>query len=596
MFSLKATNRILLTTQKALTLVWGKFKWPFIGQTILLVINAALGYLRPGLMALVINYLTQTPVFSPELGWLLVFLSLVSILPSFINSFQSYLNKITYLNLEQLTELELIKIHSRLEVSQHENPQVKDLVKRVTDEGQWRIKNFTERIIFVFEQMVSLTIAAVILVNAVWWALPLLLLATIPELLASTKYGRRVWSINALQSQSRRLFWEIKGHFTYLPYLLELKLFQNMSTFQRRIKRLFTRFIREEQQNELSRLKEILVSQLSSQLANILVILFFIYMVLQGQILVGTLTFYIATLARFHSSLSSFFHSLSAQYEDSLFVADFFTLRELAPSMYISSSPVILNPDKTPQIEFRNVSFKYPDTKELVLSQISFTLEPGTKLALVGVNGAGKTTLVKLLCRFYDPTAGQILINGHDLREIDLDSWYHHLGILFQEYAQYHFDVRDSISLGRSQLKPELDRIRAASRQADADKFIQRWPLGYKQQLGREFDQGVEPSIGQKQKLALARVFYRQPHIYILDEPTASLDAEAEKKIFDELATLKGNVSTILISHRFSTVRKADQIIVIKDGVIAEQGSHRTLMEHDRIYANLFRLQAKEYE
>jgi ATP-binding cassette subfamily B protein len=191
---------------------------------------------------------------------------------------------------------------------------------------------------------------------------------------------------------------------------------------------------------------------------------------------------------------------------------------------------------------------------------------------------------------------GQSTYDGHTLKEIDLESWYSQLGALFQEYAHYNFKVKDAISIGRSQDKPNQNRVQAAAKDSEAEKFIGEWEKGYDQQLGKEFTDGVEPSIGQWQKLALARAFYRNPNIMILDEPTSSIDAEAEAKIFDTLDSLPESTTVLLISHRFSTVRKADQIAVIEDGGILELGSHAELLDLGGKYAQLFAMQAKGYK
>jgi len=213
----------------------------------------------------------------------------------------------------------------------------------------------------------------------------------------------------------------------------------------------------------------------------------------------------------------------------------------------------------------------------------------------VGINGAGKTTLVKLLCRIYDPTEGQILVDGRDLKELDIDSWLHAIGVLFQDYSAYQMKVSEAIALGRSDEPVDMDRVKWAAQGSEAAEFIDEWEDGYDQMLGKQFEGGIDPSKGQLQKLALARALYRNPAILVLDEPTASVDAESEAKIFARLEALPKDKTVILISHRFSTVRTADKILVLKDGAVHELGSHAELMEKDGTYAKLFRLQAKGY-
>jgi ATP-binding cassette subfamily B protein len=223
-------------------------------------------------------------------------------------------------------------------------------------------------------------------------------------------------------------------------------------------------------------------------------------------------------------------------------------------------------------------------------------ITPGEKIALVGVNGAGKTTFVKLLCRFYDPDEGRIMIGGHDLKEIDLEGWYNQLGAIFQDYSRYHLIVKEAIAIGRSGQASSLEKVKEAAQASEADTFIEEWEKKYQSMLGKEFTEGIEPSIGQWQKLALARTFYRDPKIMILDEPTSSIDAEAEAKIFEKLELLPSDRTVILISHRFSTVRQADKIGVIMEKGLQELGTHQDLLKLNGTYAKLFNLQAKGYK
>ncbi|MDP3696554.1 MAG: ATP-binding cassette domain-containing protein, partial [Candidatus Taylorbacteria bacterium] len=282
--------------------------------------------------------------------------------------------------------------------------------------------------------------------------------------------------------------------------------------------------------------------------------------------------------------------------QDSFFVSDIFKLLDMKPVIKKSEKGIVLDSHKTFEIAFEHVTFVYPGTKKAVLKDFSLKISPGEKIALVGVNGAGKTTFVKLLCRFYEPDEGKITIDGHDLREIDLESWYSQLGAIFQDYSRYHFIVKEAIALGRTGNISSLEKVKEAAKASEADTFIEEWEKKYEQMLGKEFTEGVEPSIGQWQKLALARTFYRDPLVLILDEPTSSIDAEAEAKIFEKLEALPKDRTVILISHRFSTVRQADKIGVVEDGQLKELGSHEDLLKLNGTYARLFTLQAKGYQ
>ena len=325
-------------------------------------------------------------------------------------------------------------------------------------------------------------------------------------------------------------------------------------------------------------------------------IVYFVLQVVKGNLLIGTLTFILASIGDLRQSLSGLFSNLGRQYQDSLFVTDIFRFLSLKPIIKKPEKGIVLDSKQTPEIAFEHVTFSYPGTKKTVLKDFSLKIAPGEKIALVGVNGAGKTTFVKLLCRFYDPDGGKITIDGHDLKEIDLESWYNQLGAIFQDYARYHFIVKEAIAVGRTGVASSLEKVKEAAKASEADTFIEEWEKKYDQMLGKEFTEGTEPSIGQWQKLALARTFYRDPRILILDEPTSSIDAEAEAKIFEKLELLPKDRTVILISHRFSTVRQADKIGVVEEGGLKELGTHEDLLKLNGTYANLFTLQAKGYK
>jgi ATP-binding cassette subfamily B protein len=261
-----------------------------------------------------------------------------------------------------------------------------------------------------------------------------------------------------------------------------------------------------------------------------------------------------------------------------------------------SDKAITLPNNITPRICFKSVGFSYPSATSATLRNINLTIEPGEKLAIIGLNGAGKSTFVKLLCRFYDPSSGSIEIDKIPLNQITRSSWYSMLGVIFQDYAQYKFTVSESISLGNVNREINPEDVVQAAKQAGADDFINAWEMSYEQQLGAEFTNGKQPSVGQWQKLALSRLFYRNSKIMVLDEPTSSIDAEAEEKIFEQLESTSKEKTVILISHRFSTVRRADRIVVFEDGTISELGNHDQLIAQNGTYARLFNLQAKGYK
>lgn len=580
-------------------ITWKEKSGGVIALVLIFFVVSAAPFLQSGSRGLLINELvkysgggTVGPLFFLLVGVLI----LATFIPSLLFAVQSYLLKTFWLFLEETFEVLVIRKKGELDVATHENPAYKDLFNRVTEEGTWRVRNFVERQFFILQNVIEVVIASAILIFSQWWVFLVILVGTLPELIAEVRYGGEVWSIHASRGETKRKYWELHSHFNTLPALIELKLFQNIPFFLTSIKDLFHNFITEEKKNEKKRLFNQLIVLCISQSVIAFALVYFSLQVVRGGLQIGTLTFILASIGELRQSLSGLFVNIGRQYQDSLFVTEIFKLIDLKPSITAPKKGIVLDAKKTPEIVFENVSFSYPGLKSPVLKNLSLTIAPGEKIALVGVNGAGKTTFVKLLCRFYDPTEGRITIDGHDLKDIDLESWYEQLGAIFQDYSRYHFLAKEAIALGRTGVVPSQERVKEAAQSSEADAFIEEWEKKYEQMLGKEFTEGVEPSIGQWQKLALARTFYRSPSILILDEPTSSIDALAEAKIFEKLESLPKDRTVILISHRFSTVRQADKIGVIEDGQLKEWGTHEELLKLNGTYAGLFNLQAKGYQ
>jgi ATP-binding cassette subfamily B protein len=287
--------------------------------------------------------------------------------------------------------------------------------------------------------------------------------------------------------------------------------------------------------------------------------------------------------------------AISGMYEDNLYVSNLYDYLE--QPVLATPGTQVSGPEPARGLELRGVSFRYPGASADALTDLSLTLTPGTSLAIVGENGSGKTTLIKLITRLYEPTAGSILLDGLDLREWDVDALRRRIGVIFQDFGRYQFSVGENIGAGDVRYIEDPERWTRAAEAGMAAPFIEDLPEGYTTQLGRWFKGGRELSGGQWQKIALSRAFMRSDaDILVLDEPTAAMDAASEAAIFEHFRRMSRDKMTILISHRFSTVRKADQIIVLEHGRIREQGDHDSLMAEDGHYAHLFRLQAEGYQ
>jgi ATP-binding cassette subfamily B protein len=287
---------------------------------------------------------------------------------------------------------------------------------------------------------------------------------------------------------------------------------------------------------------------------------------------------------------------LSRLYENNLFLDNLFSYLTLEPDMAVPAKATLAPSSIRNGIEFRGVSFRYPNTEPWVLQDVNLHIQPRERIALVGPNGAGKTTLVKLLTRLYDPIEGQILLDGVDLREYDPASLQQRIGVVFQDFVQYQLTARENIGFGQVEALDDTARVMVAAEKGGAHPIIEKLPEGYEAQLGRRWEKGHELSGGEWQKVALSRAFMRDAEVLVLDEPTANLDAEAEYEVFCRFGELTAGKIAVLISHRFSTVRMADRIVVLEGGRITEIGSHEELLARGKTYAYLFTLQAQGYQ
>ena len=315
-----------------------------------------------------------------------------------------------------------------------------------------------------------------------------------------------------------------------------------------------------------------------------------------GQISLGDLTFLAGSFRQVRGSLESILLQFSSLTQEAIYLQDLFDYFAIEPLIH---SPSVTRPFPSPIREgfvFENVGFKYTNSERWALRNLSFTLQVGEKLALVGENGAGKTTLVKLLARLYDPAEGRILLDGHDLREYDLMELRRNIGVIFQDYTRFKMSAGVNIAVGDIDERTNQPRIETSAQRSLADTVIAKLAGGYDQQLGRSFGKGVELSGGEWQKVALGRAYMRDAQLIILDEPTAALDARAEYEVFQRFGKLTDGKSSVIISHRFSTVRMADRILVLENGTLLEIGSHDELLEKDGRYAELFGLQARGYK
>jgi ATP-binding cassette subfamily B protein len=427
------------------------------------------------------------------------------------------------------------------------------------------------------------------------WLLVLLMAATVPVFLGETRFAMLNYSMLYRYTPERR-------ELDYLRYLgasnesaKEIKIFGLGKYLAERSRALFERFYAENRHLAVHRALHGTLLNLIPTGAYYAAYALILVRALAGTLSVGDLTLMVGAFSRARGIMESLVASLVGISEQALFIKDLFDFFETNPTIF---SPPNAAPAPRPirnGFEFENVSFAYPGSEKWVLSNVSFRFYPEERIALVGENGAGKTTLVKLLARLYDPTAGKIRLDGIDLREYNVDDLRQEIGVIFQDYMRYDMLVSENIGAGRIEQMQDEDRLKSSAEKSLAAGVVGALPKKYQQMLGRRFEGGIDLSTGQWQKIALARAYMRDAQILILDEPTASLDARAEFEVYQRFVDLTAGKMAVLISHRFSTVRMADRILVLEEGRIAEQGSHRQLVALGGKYAELFELQAAGY-
>jgi ATP-binding cassette subfamily B protein len=482
-----------------------------------------------------------------------------------------------------------------LDLQFFEDPVFYDTLQNARRQADTSALNIVNSTMQMAQQTITLVSLVVLLVRFSPWLAVISFVAAIPAFLSQSHYAERAFRAVSRRAPEARLLNYLEMLLTGIESVKEIKLFGLGEPLLARYRELFTRFYQEDRAIAERRTRAGLGWGLLSTLAYYGSYAWIVFRTVAGLITLGDMTMFLAVFRQSQSSVRSFLDSLNRLYESNLFLDNLMTYLSLRPALV---SPVDGLPAPEPirqGIEFRHVTFRYPGSDVPVLRDINLHIHAGERIALVGLNGAGKTTLVKLLTRLYDPTEGQVLLDGVDLREYDLPSLHQRFGVIFQDFVRYQFTVRENIGFGQVDALDDLDRITGAADRGGASPIISSLPRGYDTMLGRRWEKGQELSGGQWQKIALARAFMRKAEVLVLDEPTSALDAEAEYEIFRRFGELMEGRIAVLISHRFSTVRMADRIVVLSAGKIIELGSHAELVQLDGAYARLFNLQAEGY-
>ena len=494
----------------------------------------------------------------------------------------------------QYVSVRVMEKAATLDLTTYENPVFYDRLERARVQATDRLA-MIQQIGRLLQQVITTVIFSLALAWASPWLILLLAVGVLPSFLGETHYAFLGYAKNFRQTPAKRQMDYLRQVAGSREGAKEVKLFGLSGFFSERFQVLANQIFREDV--ALSRSKLIVGGLLGilGTLGYYGAYIYVIWRTIHGAYDIGQFTFLTTAIQQASSNLQQVFSTASGIADQALFLTDLVAFFEMKPT--VTSKP---NAPPAPRpirkgFEFRNVSFTYPGTSRTVLRNFTFTLAPGERVALIGENGQGKTTIVKLITRLYDPTEGQILLDGIDLREYSIEDLHREIGVIFQDFMRYEMSALDNIAVGSVNKVQQREAIENAANKSLADTVVRKLERGYDQILGRRFEGGVELSGGEWQKIALARAYLRDAQLLILDEPTAALDARSELEVFERFAELTEGKMALLISHRFSTVRIADRIVVLSEGKLIEEGNHQTLMESGGLYAQMFEMQAASY-
>ncbi len=598
----KVTTRELLTQlPRALRLVWQADAAGAVVLAVLTLVQAALPATMAWVGKLIIDAaVNHANLAAPEvraLVWRYVSYELgLAVLSLVLSRIATYNREVLRAALGNIINEQILEKSLTLELKHFEDSATYDLMQNARREAASRPLSLAMDAVGVVRNALTLSSFAVLLWSVSWWSVVVLVLAAIPAFLAETKLSTDAFRLYSWRAPEGRKLNYLEWVLTRDSTVKEVKLFGLGPLVLGRYRALFAKFLGEDKRLARRRLVFGTLLGMLSLAAFYACYLLVAARAADARITVGDLTLYVAVFHQGQGALESVLTSIAGMYEDALYLSNLTFFLELPtvaegprtlPAATLGKGPHVL--------ELEHVSFRYPNRQEDALHDVTLTLQPGEKLALVGENGAGKSTLIKLLLRLYEPTSGVIRYGGVDVRDLDAGELRSRVGAVFQDFVRYQFTAAENIGLGLPEKLDDRARIESAAEAGGARALVEGLPEKYDTMLGGWFEKGQELSGGQWQKLAIARAFMRESEILILDEPTAAIDAEAEVAMFERFRALAKDRSAIIISHRFSTVRMADRIAVLEGGRVTELGSHEALLARNGRYAKLFTMQAQGY-
>lgn len=586
-------------SRRALELVWTTS--PALTLTLALltliagVLPAAIAYVGQLIVDGVVEAMSAASPDTRQVIWLIVLEAVIVIIVAAsqrgISACQSLLRAL----LGQRVNVMILEKALTLQLAHFEDSEFYDKLTQARREASSRPLSLVNRTFGLVQNAISLSSYAALLFVFSPWAVLILVFAGLPSFLAEAKFSGDAFKLFRWRSPDTRMQIYLESVIAREDGVKEVKLFQLGPRLLQRYRDIFNKLFVEDRRLTIRRDTWGFVLGLVSTAAFYGAYAWIVVSTINGQITLGAMTMYLVLFRQGQAAVAAILSSISGMYEDNLYLSNLYEyLEQPVPGR---KGEAVTGTDPSRGLEFKNVSFAYPGSNREALHDISLQIRPGESLALVGENGSGKTTLIKLLTRLYEPTDGHIFLDGIELHDWDVDALRQRIGVIFQDFGRYQFSVGENIGAGDVRHIDDSERWQKAAQTGMASPFIEEMPEGYETQLGRWFKGGRELSGGQWQKIALSRAFMRSDaDILVLDEPTAAMDAASEAAIFEHFRSQSHNKMTILISHRFSTVRAADQIIVIHNGEIVERGNHESLLASNGQYASLFRMQAKGYQ
>lgn len=586
-----------------LAISWAYKSSKFLAVAIILVsiFGGLLTIIEPYVFKLLIDFLVGNEIpkglgIGLGIAFILIVYGTARILQNLFWDVSNLIKKAHTLRIERYAVHSLMKNISSLDLAYFEDPEYYNTLTRA-NESLWRVMEVFWQFTFLVSELVSVIVIIGALIVFDWRLVALVIFGAIPSIVLALRWADVLWSAFIESSPIFRHAHYYRSLLTEQPQAVkEIRSFGLKEHFLSKFRNLFNSFLKRQDKAVLTQFRWYIVIGLVEGSLSVIAAWLVVSTFLQNKITIGDLTFLWAILFQFAGHTRWVVRMIGDMNTHTTFITSIIEVLNLKPRIIEAAKPIRFPAKIKKGIEFKNVTFYYPKSKKPALENINLFIRPGDNIALVGENGSGKTTLIKLMCRLYDVTEGEILIDGINIKEYSLESLYDNLGVIFQDFMKYEALIEENIGFGRLREKNK-EMIHTAALKSGAWEFIKTLERKYKTQLGKKIkEEGIELSIGQWQKIALSRAFFRDSQILILDEPTSAVDAKAEYELFQKFRQLTKNKTTFLISHRFSTVRMANKIIVIENGRLIESGSHKELLDKKGAYAKLFNLQAKGYK